>query len=262
MRAKAAAFVVKLCHLPRTPGDALRLLPLALLLLCTGALATERPLRFSVIESWGMPMMRYEQGRAAGGILYDLQIRLAQKVGRRAELMVMPRLRVQQMLVRGEIDVRCYVNPAWLQESHHQYIWSLPFMVQRDLIVARAEESALPERHNGERVGTVLGFTYPRLEPLFANGQLQRDDARTQELVLEKLEARRYRYAVSNQLTLDWYNSHQPTPRKLKPLDEVASDLVACIVRDEPDVPTQQLLRAMVQMKQDGEFDAILARYR
>ena len=43
MRAKAAAFVVKLCHLPRAPGDALRLLSLALLLLCTGALATERP---------------------------------------------------------------------------------------------------------------------------------------------------------------------------------------------------------------------------
>ena len=80
--------------------------------------------------------------------------------------------------------------------------------------------------------------------------------------MLEKLEARRYRYAISNQLTLDWYNSRQPAQRKLKPLDEVASDLVACIVRDEPDVPTQQLLRAMVQMKQDGEFDAILARYR
>jgi polar amino acid transport system substrate-binding protein len=248
--------------LPRAFGDALRLLPLALLLLSTGALATERPLRFPVIESWGMPMIRYEQGQATGGILYDLQMRLAHKVGRRAELLVMPRLRVQQMLVHGEIDVRCYVNPAWLQESHHQYIWSLPFMVQRDLIVTRAAEQALPERPDGELLGTVLGFSYPRLEPLFASGQLQRDDARTQELVLEKLEARRYRYAVSNQMTLDWYNSRQPAPRQLKAIEEVASDLVACIVRDEPDVPTQQLLRAMVQMKQDGEFDAILARYR
>lgn len=257
------AYMVKLCRLRHANlGDTLRLLPLVLLLLCSGTLAAERPLRFSVIESWGMPMMRYEQGRAVGGILYDLQMRLAQKVGRRAELMVMPRLRVQQMLVRGEIDVRCYVNPTWLRESHHQYIWSLPFMVQRDLIVARSQEQPLAERHNGERVGTVLGFSYPGLEPLFASGQLQRDDARTQELVLEKLEARRYRYAISNQLTLDWYNSRQPAQRKLKPLDEVASDLVACIVRDEPDVPTQQLLRAMVQMKQDGEFDAILARYR
>jgi polar amino acid transport system substrate-binding protein len=33
-------------------------------------------------------------------------------------------------------------------------------------------------------------------------------------------------------------------------------------VRDEPDVPTMALLRALVQMKQAGEFEQILARYR
>lgn len=33
-------------------------------------------------------------------------------------------------------------------------------------------------------------------------------------------------------------------------------------VRNAPDVPTIALLRAIVQMKQDGEFDTLLARYR
>ncbi len=85
-------------------------------------------------------MIHIEHGQATGGILYDLQQRLAEKVGRRAEMLVGPRLRIQQMLVRGEIDVRCYVNPAWLNESHHQYIWSVPFMVQRDLLVGRDKQ--------------------------------------------------------------------------------------------------------------------------
>ena len=80
--------------------------------------------------------------------------------------------------------------------------------------------------------------------------------------MLEKLAAGRYRFAVSNQLTLDWVNSRQPAARRLQPLQEVTSELVACMVRDEPDVPAMALLRAMVRMKQDGEFDAILARYR
>jgi polar amino acid transport system substrate-binding protein len=241
----------------------MRLLPVILLLLSAGALAGERPIRFSVTESWAMPMMRYdESGRAAGGILFDLQTRLAQRVGRRAEMPVLPRLRVQQMLVRGEIDVRCYVNPGWLSEPYHQYIWSVPFMVQRDLLVGRVNELEQPGQRSGERVGTVLGFSYPSLEPLFASGHLHRDDARTQELVLEKLAAGRYRFAVSNQLTLDWFNSRQPAARRLQPLQEVTSELVACMVRDAPDVPTMALLRAMVRMKQDGEFDAILARYR
>ncbi|MEK1907032.1 MAG: transporter substrate-binding domain-containing protein, partial [Pseudomonas sp.] len=234
----------------------MRLLPIILLVLCTGALAEERPLRFSVTESWAMPMMQIENGQATGGILYDLQMRLAQKVGRRAELMVMPRKRVQQMLVRGEIDVRCYVNPAWLQESHYQYIWSVPFMVQRDVLVRRTHEQNLPANlAQGELVGTVLGFIYPALEPMFTSGHLQRDDARTQQLVLEKLEANRYRYAVSNDLVLHWFNRQQPAARKLKEMRELSADLVACIVRDEPDVPTMQLLRALVQMSNDGEFE-------
>ncbi|MBC9251545.1 amino acid ABC transporter substrate-binding protein [Pseudomonas alcaligenes] len=241
----------------------MRLPLLALLLLCAAALAEERPLRFSVTESWAMPMMQIEHGQATAGILYDLQMRLAEKVGRRAELMVMPRLRVQQMLVRGEIDVRCYVNPAWLSESHYQYIWSVPFMIQPDVLVRRANDQPVPvEQAQGALVGTVLGFIYPKLEPLFASGHLRRDDARTQALALEKLEANRYRYAVSNDLALQWYNRRQPPARQLQEAGELSADLVACIVRDAPDVPTMQLLRALVQMSNDGEFTAILAKYR
>ena len=240
----------------------MRCLSLALILLSLGTNAEERPLRFSVSESWAMPMMRIEHGQATGGILFDLQQRLAEKVGRRAELLVRPRLRIEQMLVRGEIDVRCYVNPAWLSESHHQYIWSVPFMVQRDLLVGRDKQQLHLSQLQGETIGTVLGFAYPKLAPLFTSGHLRREDARTQEPALDKLNAKRYDYAISNELTLQWFNRQQPAGHKLQPLEEVAADLVACIVRDEPDVPTMPLLRALVQMKQAGEFETILARYR
>lgn len=242
----------------------MRRLPLIVLAVSAIATAEERPLRFSVTESWAMPMMRIENGQATGGILYDLQHRLAQKVGRRAELQVMPRMRVQQIMVRGEIDVRCYVNPAFLQESHYQYIWSVPFMSQRDVLVTRSQPSKdlRPEQLQGHAIGTVLGFTYPRLEPLFARGELRRDDARTQDLVLDKLRAHRYDFAVSNDKSLEWYNRHQSPEQRVYESAQLGNDLMSCIVRDEPDVPTMQLLRAMVRMKEDGEFDEILARYR
>jgi polar amino acid transport system substrate-binding protein len=235
-----------------------------LLLLCLAASAQEqRPLRFSVTESWAMPMISIVDGQVRGGILYDLQMRLAQKVGRRAEMLVLPRLRVQRLLSTGGIDVRCYVNPDWLGEAHHQYIWSLPFMLQRDVIVARvAEPDFTLEQLRGERLGTVLGFSYPRLEPLLASGEIHREDVRTQALALEKLEAGRYRYAISNDLSLNWFNRNRPQEKRLHALAEISADPVGCVVRDAPDVPTQALLRAMVQMKEDGEFDAILARYR
>lgn len=241
----------------------MRLLPIAWMLLCVAVHADERPLRFSVVESWSMPMIQIDNGRATAGILHDLQTRLAQKVGRRAEQLVLPRLRVQRMLARGEIDVRCYIHPTWLAEPQQRYVWSVPFMVQQDLIVGRKDAADLPpERLEGERLGTVLGFRYPRLEALFASGQLQREDARTQELALEKLDAGRYRYAVSSRLALDWFNRHQPADQRLQALREIAADPISCLIRDEADVPTQALLRALAQMKQNGEFEAILARYR
>lgn len=241
----------------------LKLLPALLLLaLSHPACAEERALRFSINDSWAMPMVHIENGQAVAGILVDLQQRLAAKVGRKAELLVMPRLRVQHALDVGEIDVRCYVSPNWDNSGHYRYIWSLPFMSQRDVLVGTHAANLQAEQLQGERLGTVLGFAYPRLEPLFASGQLQREDARTQDLALLKLSAHRYRYAISNELSLHWFNRQQPTGQKLHILSEIASDPIACIIRDAPDVPTAALLRAMVQMKQAGEFDELLARYR
>lgn len=240
----------------------MRFLPLVCLLFCAYSAADERPLRFSIIESWAMPLVKVENGQATSGIIFDLQNRLAEKVGRRAEMMVLPRKRVQQMLVRGEIDVRCYVNPNWMTESHHQYIWSVPFMVQRDMLVARTQRTMTLANLRGEQVGTVLGYIYPQLQPKFDAHDLQRDDARTQSLTLLKLEAGRNNYAVSNELALNWFNRDQAPEHKLHPLEELSSDLASCIVRDEPDVPTMALLRAMVQMSNDGEFEKILSRYR
>ena len=236
-----------------------------LLLLALGSaplLAAERPLRFAINDSWAMPMVQIERGQAIGGILVDLQRRLAAKVGRTAQLLVMPRLRVQQALESGDIDVRCYVSPNWVNSGHHRYIWSLPFMTQRDVLVGRTPGQIQPEDIEKKRLGTVLGFSYPRLQPLFDSRQLLREDARTQYQVLLKLEATRYSYAISNELSLHWFNRQRPAHQRLHTLGEIASDPIACIVRDDPEVPTMALLRAMVQMKQDGEFEAILARYR
>lgn len=224
--------------------------------------ASERTIRFSINDSWAMPMARIEQGRAVEGFLVDLQQRMAAKIGRKADMLVMPGLRVEHAMASGEIDVRCYVSPNWINADHYRFIWSLPFMTQRDLLLGKRAEQLQPEALHGERLGTVLGFTYPRLDPLFNSGQIQREDSRTQDQVLHKLSAGRYRYAISNELSLSWFNRHQPPGQKLYALSEVAADPVSCMVRDAPDVPTMALLRAMVQMKQAGEFDALLARYR
>lgn len=236
----------------------------SILLISTAvAFADERPLRFSVSDSSTMPMIRLTRGVATDGILYDLHRRIAEKVGREAKQPVMSRARIQQLLAEGNVDVSCYMNPAWITEDRPSYRWSVPFMNQRTVLVARIDSPDVDlYQLQGERIGTVLGFYYPDVAELFDDGDLIRDDARTESQVLGKVVAGRYRYALSTRTALDWFNRSQPPELKLRVIGEMTEFPVHCIVRDEPDVPAREILEAMQQMQGDGEFEAILAKYR
>ncbi|MCY1375914.1 hypothetical protein D9M69_633650 [compost metagenome] len=108
----------------------------------------------------------------------------------------------------------------------------------------------------------MLGYTYPRLQRLFDRGSLQRDEARTQELVLQKLLAGRYRYALSSELALGWFNRDLPDADHLVDVGTLEEEPIGCLVRNDPAVPAQRILRTLVQMKESGEIEEILARYR
>lgn len=243
----------------------MRALSVAVPLLFSAALAhaAERPLRFSVSDSSTMPMIRLKSGHPTDGILYDLHLRIAEKLGRKAEQPVMSRARIQASMAEGVVDVSCYMNPAWLTVDHASYRWSVPFMTQRSILVARPDTPAARlSSLRGQRIGTVLGFYYPEADASFRDGTLIRDDARTENQVLEKLAARREDYAISTQVALDWFNRNKPAERRLLVVEQLSAFPIHCIVRDEPDVPAREILDAMQQMQDDGEFDAILARYR
>ncbi|MDH4873831.1 transporter substrate-binding domain-containing protein [Pseudomonas sp. BN515] len=235
------------------------------LLLCwsTFGHAATAALRFSAVDSWAMPVAEFRDNRLVGGIIHDLIERLAQRLDMPAQVHVLPRNRVELALKQGEIDVRCYISPKWITNGN-EYLWSIPFLYQRDLIVARngSEQLASPDAMSGESVGTVLGYTYPRLQQLFERGAVQRDEARNQDLVLQKLLAGRYRYAVSNELALGWFNRNLPDQDHLVSVSTLEEEPVGCLVRNDPALPTQRILRTLVQMKESGEIEEILARYR
>ncbi|QVM93051.1 ABC transporter substrate-binding protein [Pseudomonas entomophila] len=237
---------------------------LALLLLWTTQSLAEQPvLRFSIAESWSMPLMRTEQEQPVEGILFDLIQALAREVGARPQYHVMARLRLQEAMQNGDIDVRCYVSPQWLSDRPGDYLWSVPLIEQRDLLVGRAGDSgpASPDELSPQAIGTVLGYTYPTLEPLFSSGRLQREDSRNQLLALQKLQAGRYRHAVSNQLSLQWFNRQLPAAQRLHGLAVLQEQALGCMVRNDPALPTQALLRALVRLKQSGEIERIIQRY-
>ncbi|KPW23413.1 substrate-binding periplasmic protein [Pseudomonas cannabina] len=236
--------------------------PVLLLCACAGN-AAPPPLRFAVNEGWTMPMMQIVNHEPRAGILFDIMQSIARQVGREAEYHVMPRLRIQQALERGEVDMHCYSAQAWYPDLSGDYLWSSPILYQRDWLVASAQTAAgpYPEQFDNETVGTVLGYNYPALQHLFDSHQLVREDARTQTQTLGKLMAGRYNYAVTNQLILDWVNRSLPVDKRLKPISLVSEQPAACMIRNNADLPTGAVLRTLVQMQLSGELQQIIDHY-
>jgi polar amino acid transport system substrate-binding protein len=220
-------------------------------------------LRFAVPDSWAMPMVQLQGGRPTQGILHDILLSLATQVGAPAQFIVLPRARVQSAMEHGDIDVRCYAAQSWLPNQSGDYIWSVPLWFQRDLLVSREDQSAQinPADLPRQAIGTVLGYSYPTLQSLFDADRLQREDARNQEQVLEKLLAGRYRYAVSNQWTLDWINQRLLPEQQLRGVAVLQEQHIGCYVRNDPNVPVQRILRTLLRMKMSGEIDDIIRLY-
>jgi polar amino acid transport system substrate-binding protein len=164
----------------------------------------------------------------------------------------------------GDIDVRCYATESWLPDHSVSYVFSQPLMYQRDVLIGRTGQSTLtsPEQLPRQNVGTVLGYHYPSLQPLFDGGRLRRDDARSQLQVLQKLKAGRFEYAVSNQLSLDWFNRQFPPEQQLHSLAVLEEQALGCFVRNTPELPVQRILQTLQSMKQSGEIDQIIQRYQ
>lgn len=234
-----------------------------LLLWTTHGLAQPPVLRFSVAESWSMPLMRTEDQQPVEGILFELMQAIARETDARPQYHVMARLRLQEAMQAGEIDVRCYVSTQWLTDRPGDYLWSIPIIEQRDLLIGRPGDSSptRPEALPPQAIGTVLGYTYPTLEPLFSQGRLQREDSRNQLLALQKLQAGRFRHAISNQLSLQWYNRSLPPGQRLQALAVLEEQALGCMVRNDPQLPTQGVLRALVRIKESGEMQRIVERY-
>jgi ABC-type amino acid transport substrate-binding protein len=73
--------------------------------------------------------------------------------------------------------------------------------------------------------------------------------------------AGRYRYAVTNQLSLDWFNRHLPAGQKLHEVALLEEQGLGCYVRNDPALPVQRILRTLLRMKMSGEMDRLIEKY-
>ena len=244
-------------------GSSVRRSLAIMMLWASCSLAQEPVVRFSIAESWSMPLIRTEGGQPVEGIFFDLMQAVAHEVGARPEYHLMARLRLQQAMDDGDIDVRCNVAAGWFDDSPANYLWSVPLIRQHELLVGLAGDTGpgLPEHLPSQSIGAVLGYRYPSLTVLFERGHLLREDSRNQLLVLQKLHAGRYSHALSDRLSLDRFNRQLPPAQRLRALAVYEEQDLRCMVRNDPALPTQRILRALARFKASGKLEESVMRH-
>lgn len=231
----------------------------AALALCGAARAAEPEIVFLAPTSSAMPFVQFSDGRLAGGILKDLGDAIALRLGRTARYVSLPGKRVEQALAAGQADVVCNVMPGWISGD---FAWSRPLIPNAGIIISHRDAPIIRSLGDlaGQRVGTVLGYKYPVLEPVL--GKLfQREDASTMQHALLKMEAGRNKHAIGERLELEY-------GMRVNKALALREDLVfetyrtSCAISRASKIPLADIEQATAGLLASGVVDVILARYR
>jgi polar amino acid transport system substrate-binding protein len=222
------------------------------------------PLRYAASSAWAMPYGKFEADHLTGGILYDLAQALGTSMGMPVSIVVLPRKRIDGAVLAGDVDVRCYTNPQWTAVPD-EHLWSKNLFDITEVIfggASVANPKNLQYLTKGVGISTVLGYEYQGLNPLFASGELRRDDAVDQEKVLMKLSLGRTPYGVSDALALQWYVKSTPLHHLANWRVTLSRNDFLCGVPKKGRVQAARILGALEDLKKSGKIDEILRNYR
>ncbi|MFG6489328.1 substrate-binding periplasmic protein [Roseateles sp. BYS78W] len=230
------------------------------------AAPAEKPvLRFIVGEDWAPPYLELRGGRPVGGLAFELMEQVARAADARPVYVMLPPKRTQPALHAGQADLMCMMAPKWVVEPLGSDRVGPPMVVLEDVLAVGRGGLTRPldlAAQRGLRVGTVLGYHYQELGPLFDAGQLVRDDAVTQQGVLEKLARGRTPAAVVDRLVLAQYNRGHPPAEALRPLQVVSQTVTHCLLGGTTQLPAARLQQALRAVVERGDVARLVQRYR
>lgn len=211
----------------------------------------------------GEPMAEFKNGNLVGGIVKDFGAEIEKSSGKKVNIVLMPRKRVGAAVSDGEIDIVCFVNPAWLADSS-KVVWSTkPLLTLTDQLFG--SEAARPierveELTPNDLVSTVLGYKYEKLEGAFDKGTLHRDDSPSQRSAIGKVESGHSLYGIAEDLTLDWFVRYQSPKHIAKWRLPIQSWALYCGVPKASKYDARQLLSITDNMIDSGKVQKITDR--
>ena len=232
-------------------------------------LFSQRAVSDPLIVSFGShnaaPYAFVENNQLRSGIIKDIADVLAKKLGIDVVYKAVPRKRMVDYLGSGKIHAIFIVNPIWINNSE-KYQWTHPLFQESDIFVVSSNNNfsitSYKDLH-GKRLGAISGYIYNTLTEHFQAGKIIRDDVADIDTNFRKLNAGRIDALIDSDIMINFYLKNNQVNQKFIIADKVASthDIYAMFAQKLP-VPFIRINEALSQLKQSGQIEAILNRYK
>ncbi|RXZ43813.1 ABC transporter substrate-binding protein [Crenobacter cavernae] len=225
-------------------------------------------LRIGVGASDGPPIVmlaKAADSELVGGLYKELGDALAKQLGATPEYVVVSRNRVESNIERNKVDIHCNANPRWFGNAA-RLGWTRELYPQIERVVTLKGEPNISsvDQLAGKRVGTILGFHYPPLEPMWKAQRASRVNETRLDLMLKAVLMRLSDAAIPSELEyVAWARANPLEARALKVHPMVFTTMpTMCAVAPKGNFGVAELNRAIDRLEKNGQIKAILSRYQ
>jgi len=219
----------------------------------------ERPILAAVPAGLPPPLLNEETPELTG-IVPEYTMALIEILGREGSMALLPRNRLTNYLTKGVVDFLCYTNKEWAGDAS-QFLWTDNLFEKREVILGPKDMPKKIKDFNGQVIGTMLGYAYPKLEPLFQENKILREDGPDEQANLNKLLNQHIYYVVTDEIFLDHYEkTHHNVELNRKRLFEQQYP-ITCSVSKNGTVSVKELNAAIVKLKSSKKLEGIFKKH-
>ncbi|WP_228276639.1 substrate-binding periplasmic protein [Marinobacter sp. JSM 1782161] len=222
-------------------------------------------LKFNVSPA-GYPPYIIVDDKQVSGIVWDVITSVCERLDYRVEPHMIPRKRVDRMLLEGYIDATARAR-EWTAHPEH-FVFSAPIVRVREVfftVDGAPFDYQVPADLQGMTVLTHLGYRYPYLKEMFESGRAQRFDVPKDRDIFSYLlyGENRFDVAIADELVGHWLIRENGWKGRFNTSVNALTDFgLRLMVRPGIAGFADDFDRELEALRASGELDRIITSYR
>ncbi len=213
----------------------------------------------------GYPPYLIVDGEEPAGIMWDVVELITARLGYVIQTHQIPRKRVDHMLTEGYIDG----TPRAIQwtEEPAKFLFTDPVVdVEEVFFFTKDSELEFQQIEDliGKTIVTPLGYVYPTLEPYFNDGRINRFNVSHERNMFRfLLHSKQFDAALADRLVGHWILKTEGIAEHFHSSgNSLSQHGLRLMLRPEWTEFAEAFNRELANIRENGELDAILAKYR